>query len=226
MEKEIWNILKSSDFINVPDLSKLRILDIGSGPGNAFYHFYGDFGTTYFTGIEKKSKAKIEEDLCAFNTYGCQKLSKCLEEHFHDNDSIDLFFYFNKLLDFNILKHIDKIDEVQFNTIFLDKKIQWNTEAESSNVFIKKDEKFDLILLSKVLHYKTIKNPVSLIKNCLSLLEEGGLIFVKSRKIEKETNMHRKVDETIFKNWINNLERYKAINNNNEFFYFLGIQSS
>lgn len=226
MEKEIWDILKSSDFINVPDLSKLRIFDIGCGPGNAFYHFYADFGTTHFTGIEKKSKAKIEEDLCAFNTYRCKKLSKCLEEHFDDNDSIDIFFYYNKLLDFKILKYIDEIDEAQFNSIFIDKKIQWNTEVESSNVFIKKDEKFDLIILSKVMHYKTIKDPVTLIKNCLCLLEKGGLIYIKSRKIQKENNKHRMVDEAIFKNWTNCLGRYKAIDNNNEFLYFLGTQSS
>lgn len=226
MEKEIWDILKLSDFIKVPNLSKLRILDIGCGPGNVFFHFYVDFGTTNFTGIEQKSKADIEKDPCKFNTYGCNKLSKCIEEYFDDNDSIDLFFYFIKLIDFKILKHIDKIDKAQFNAIFLDNKIHWNTEVESSTVFTNTNEKFDLIILSKVLHYKTIKDPIGLIKNCLSHLDEGGLIFIKSRKIKKETNKLRKVNEVIFKNWISSLKSFKAIDNKKEFMYFLGIKSS
>lgn len=223
MEKEIWNIVRATDFKNVSDPSKIRILDIGCGPGNAFYHFFADFETTYFTGIEKKSKDNIKEDLCAFKTYGCKKLAKCLKKHSVENqDTIDPYFYFQKLIEYKILNPNPKVNKNEFKSLFLD-KIHWGTKIEESNIFENTINKFDLILLSKVLHYKDIDNPHCVIKESTDLLTENGLIFIKSPKI-KEPSTHRKVDEETFKAWIKDLNEFKEIEDDCEFLYFLGTK--
>jgi len=223
MEKEIWNIVRATDFKNVSYPSKIRILDIGCGPGNAFFHFFVNFGTSNFTGIEQKSLSQIKGTLCAFKTYGCKKLSKCLEKHSEENqDTIDPYFYFQKLIEYNILNLITGLNENEFNSLFID-KILWETKIEESNIFENTINKFDLILLSKVLHYRDIDNPNFVIKKCMNLLTENGLIFIKSRKTNESSNCI-KVDEETFKAWIKDLNEFKEIEDDCEFLYFLGTK--
>ncbi len=216
-EKEIWNILMDTDF---KDASKIKILDIGCGPGDAFFHFYVNFGTSDFIGIELKSLNQIKGDLAAFKNYGGEDGEKLLYWLDENRSTIDPYLYFQKLIDYDILKPDPKINEHKFKSLFMN-KILWGTKIEESNIFKKPSDKYDLIILSKVLHYKDIDNPGFVIKNCVNLLTENGLIFIKSRKIQ-ETSKKRKIDEIIFEEWTENLKEHKKIENDSKFLYFLG----
>lgn len=234
MEKEIWNIVRATDFKNVSYPSKIRILDIGCGPGNAFFHFFVNFGTSNFTGIEMNCLSQIKVGLYEFKDYGNKKLCDCLYEHFIKNqDTIDPYFYFQKLIEYKILNPNPKVNKNEFKSLFLD-KIHWGTKIEESKIFENTSSKFDLIILSKVLHYKDIDNPDFVIKNCMNLLTEDGLIFIKSRKTEESNKSNilnnpkkrelRKVNEKIFVKWTKNLKEFKEIEDDCEFLYFLGTK--
>ena len=60
--KEVWEIVESTDYKNIPDLSTIRILDIGCGLGNAFFHFNKILGTSNFIGFEMKSLSQIKDE--------------------------------------------------------------------------------------------------------------------------------------------------------------------
>ncbi|MCK4345230.1 MAG: methyltransferase domain-containing protein [Bacteroidales bacterium] len=221
MEKEIWDIVKATDFKNVSNTSTIRILDIGCGPGNAFYHFYANFGTENFLGIEQRCLSQIKGIPSAFKSYDNKDISNWKDDQ--DENPIDPYSYFQKLIEYKILNLNTELNENEFNSLFL-KKIRWNTKVEKSNIFKNTSRKFDLILLSKVLHYKGIKNPHCVIKKCINLLTKNGLIFIKSPKINKDTNKRRKVDEETFNEWIKDLNKYKEIEDDCEFLYFLGTK--
>lgn len=218
MEKEIWNIVKDTDFKN---LSKIKILDIGCGPGNAFFHFYVNFGTSDFIGIEMNCLHQIKKIDSAFNYYYNNDLHFDLTNYYSENqNTIDLYFYFKKLAEYDILKLTTEINEDKFKSLFMD-KILWGMKIEKSKFLEKTNNKFDLIILSNVLHYKAIKNPRRVIKKCINLLTKDGLIFIKS-PINNNLNKRRIVNKEIFEEWIKNLKEYREIENDNGFFYFLG----
>ena len=215
-EKEIWDLVKYTDFKNP---STIKILDVGCGVGNAFFHFYvnPDFKTSDFIGIEMNCLHQIKGDRAAFNNYYDDD---DLRDWRDKQRTIDPYLYFQKLIELRFLKPDPKINEPKFKSLFMD-KILWGTKIEKSKFLEKTNDKFDLIILSDVLHYKAIKNPRCVIKKCMNLLTKDGLIFVKS-PINNNLNKRRIVNKEIFEEWTKNLKEYREIENDNRFLYFLG----
>lgn len=216
-EKEIWDIVKDTDF-KKPSI--IKILDIGCGVGNVFFHFYvnPDFATSDFIGIEMNCLHQIKGDRAAFNNYDDDDLRDWLDKQ----RTYDPYLYFQKLIKLKFLKPDPQINEHKFKSLFMD-KILWGMKIEKSKFLEKTNNKFDLIILSNVLHYKAIKNPRRVIKKCINLLTKDGLIFIKS-PINNNLNKRRIVNKEIFEEWIKNLKEYREIENDNRFLYFLGIK--
>lgn len=214
-EKEIWDIVKDTDFKNP---STIKILDIGCGVGNVFFHFYvnPDFNTSDFIGIEMNCLHQIKRDRAAFNIYDDDDLREWLDKQ----RTYDPYLYFQKLIELELLKPDPKINEHKFNSLFMD-KILWGTKIEKSKFLEKTNDKFDLLILSDVIHYKAIKNPRCVINKCINLLTKDGLIFVKS-PINNNLNKRRMVDKIIFEEWTMDLNKFKEIKNDKGFLYFLG----
>lgn len=125
------------------------------------------------------------------------------------------------------LKSLSQIKE-KYGKIYFEKKIRFDTRIDPK--FLETiNDKFDLIILSKALHYKDIDNPRCVILECRNLLTKDGLIFIKSKRTEINVNgelnpgsNRRIVDEKTFKKWTKNLKELRKITDDSGFLYFLG----
>lgn len=70
-----------------------------------------------------------------------------------------------------------------------------------------KDEEFNLIIASKIIHYEELKNPKKFIEECIQLLSENGLIYISF----PTTSGKRKISREEFEEIIENISDIKTL---------------
>lgn len=209
--KNIWQFNDDIKLLKKKNGS-IKILDLGCGFGNVFFHFLHEYGIKSYLGIDKRSYDIIKTKESDHNQYNIdfqKKFGHDLNDLLHYNDSSNkLYEYYRFIYDEIISKNIHLINsllcEDDFNNHYSNKSyFKYGTDIE---VFIEsiENEKFDIIVMSKILHYKDIKDPKQLIKLAYSLLNENGFLYIQNNQISKPENK-RKITSKEIELWTEEL---------------------
>lgn len=177
------------------------VLDVGFGTGYKSYQLFHAKNDLHIIGIEKNNKINLESDL--YRLFGQD----------HDNELEDIFRKNNnKIKYYEFYEHIAKkylktksISENNYKTVF---DFQFDIKFED---YEKKndDKKFDLILLSNVLHYKDMIDIHQILLDTNLLLKQKGLIYVTFPRVDDDKD-RRKIDlddfEKLFREYFNILD--------------------
>lgn len=144
----------------------IKIIDIGSGCiWRKIEFLFSMFKNKFeYTAVDKKTECSIfyqeldEENQC--------------EENISTNDWITSI---NQRLKFNGIKDIEIVNESLFQKSC---KLNFNTDVIEFIDQIKENNKYDIILLSNVLHFIERDQANSILSICKAMLTQNGLLYV------------------------------------------------
>ena len=100
MKQEVWDYIHNSIFQKI---SRPNILDLGNGPGNAFFHFYHNYNKIKYIGVEEMCKQDIEKKQSLFRYYG----KNDIQDYIYGQSSFDLYNYSLKYCITNVLINLN-----------------------------------------------------------------------------------------------------------------------
>lgn len=145
-----------------------RILDLGCNDPGSFFRLYHKYNFLEYFGIDISESINVSIPYTA-STRRPEEL--CLPSNSSIYEKYDAFHK-------HVLGSFHKLNKLAFEEIF---HFQLSTDiSDSLKAFKKSNGKFDLIVLSNILHLYPNKNDASnLIKDCINVLELDGQIFIK-----------------------------------------------
>jgi len=183
----------------------LIALDIGSGTGILAYQLFHTNKFRSICGVELIPKEGLVNEESKSHTLfyqaseGHESLKRYVE--FDNYHKIDLYNFYCEYVKAE-LKNKPLIKE-EFENVF---QFTFDTEfRDYSN-----DELFDLIILSRVLHYNSKKEQIKIIKYAIDKLNNGGVIFIVNRPGLKNGIDLKNILEPIS-------NRFRGVNYNDKF---------
>lgn len=152
------------------------ILDIGFGTGRNVYYSIHNLNSSDIYGCDIDTKDKIEKCESFYTDFSIEKgfhiFSEKLKDEFNSSGMID---YYNHYSEFAV-KYLNKTPLPQKYLDSLLANLEYGIGYED---YLTKVEnmKFDLIFLSRIIHYESVKHD-ELLSKCKSVLNESGLIYI------------------------------------------------
>lgn len=213
---------------------EIKVLDLGCQFGNVFFHLYHEFDIKNYLGIEKESYKNIKSAPHQHSTYNGLLLKELFENDLYDflikfkkeKSQERLYEYYKLVFDKIINKEStlnDKLDKGSFEKIYTNNKhFLFNTKIEDCIIELT-NEKFDIIVMSKILHYKVIGSPVKLINTAYEFLKTDGLLYIQNREIKNPDPNNGKIylDNQTLKKMVQNDFKIIRSNKVNNLSYFL-----
>ncbi len=207
----IKNIWEFNDDINSLKINNtnIKILDLGCGFGNIFFHFYHEYNISKYLGIEIQSLDKIQSEQSQHYDYqGKLMTPNSLNDYLWKKPENERLYEYYKLVFQTIINERKKesiiLNKTSFERIYKNKDyFKFDTKIEDFIESIEND-KFDIIVMSKILHYKDIKYPKELIKSAYNFLTNNGILYIQNNKTDK-TSRKRKITSKEIESWTEDL---------------------
>lgn len=181
-EKYIWDFLQEKPYLShltgaKPDKS---MLDLGFRHGNSLYHCYHQFGFSHCEGLDLSSLEFIANaDTLFWNQYNDELEFEVenIRYRMEFSDSLEKLFTYYKLICDKIIKVAGIRSTDEFLKTF---SLHFETDMEAYLASPQGRGEFDLVILGKVLHFFSVKNPQQVIEQALESVKTGGILFVKT----------------------------------------------
>lgn len=190
MKKNINERIKEELSVTINDNLKgsdLRALDIGFGTGILSYQLIHCHNFKNVFGLDKMAKLDIVDDKNQSSffqaTIGNKFLKrKEVEEEFDDNRGIDYYWFYKVYVEKELNQKPFSEDEFE---IFLNSNVCFGKQIKDYSWA----KTYDLIILSRVLHYMESSEQKDAIKRALDNLNDNGVLFIVNRPDVKKGNL-------------------------------------
>lgn len=165
------------------------VLDIGTGVGIPSYQLYHQNKKLKFSGIDKESKVKLEK--IAVSLIGDDPY---LEQLYTDRGRLKLYEIYEHVT--RTIFNAEPIDKTNFrNTFGFQFKQDWVQYLTNQKL------KFDLIIMSNILHYGDFTDHNFVFERVNSKLNDNGLIYITSPTDSDRNKIFPKQLEINFKKY-------------------------